>query len=51
MKIKNLKSENHIFQGPDGKLEAVNVTGPNGAEVIGSEYAPEKSNYDKSYWL
>jgi Y-box-binding protein 1 len=35
----------NIILGGDGKLEAVNVTGPNGVEVQGSEYSPDKSNF------
>jgi len=31
------------IQGADGKLEAVNVTGPKGQFVQGSQYSPDKS--------
>lgn len=33
-----------LFRGADGKLEAVNVSGPNGTSVQGSRYSPDKSN-------
>lgn len=34
---------NCLFKGADGKLEAVNVSGPMGANVQGSRYSPDKN--------
>lgn len=34
-----------ILKRDDGKLEAVNVSGPNGLNVVGSRYSPDKSKY------
>ncbi len=31
------------MKGADGKLEAVNVSGPEGLNVQGSRYSPDKS--------
>lgn len=36
-----------ILKRPTGKLEAVNVTGPNGEAVLGSEYSPDKVDRSK----
>lgn len=42
-----------ILKRADGKLEAVNVSGPDGAYVVGSRYSPDKINRteqsDKKY--
>jgi len=39
-----------ILKRDDGKLEAVNVSGPNGLNVIGSRYSPDKkSTSNKTY--
>ena len=35
---------NCLFKGADGKLEAVNVSGPMGANVQGSRYSPDKNS-------
>lgn len=37
-----------LFEGADGKLEAVNVSGPMGANVQGSRYSPDKNSIYKN---
>jgi len=37
-----------ILKRADGKLEAVNVSGPHGANVQGSRYSPDKNEYATS---
>ena len=43
--IANLKRICKQNIGADGKLEAVNVSGPQGLNVQGSRYSPDKSEY------
>jgi hypothetical protein len=38
-----------LFKGADGKLEAVNVSGPKGLNVQGSRFSPDKSKPNPTF--